>query len=287
MTCDATSTDRKSPLSFENLKVSQDSNNKCNFIVEATHPVGCPTFEVQGFVQYLNNHPYLIALILLAFGVASTFFGGKLFDWVVASLAGIMTFLVVSMIASAFGGFRLLEAHSAFTFGRFLATLFSFAVAGAAAFAAGWFVKKTSRIAMGVLGGIGGFFVSFLLYGLLFAKFVTTSTWLLWVILFAGVVGGAFLSFKFKSAITVQLTATVGAYALIRALALVAGGYPNEFEMMSEMKSGNFSLPNTFYAYLAGFAALAIGGTAFQWHKGYHKIVTIDGSDADEHFLPK
>jgi MFS family permease len=232
--CDRTEgQNRNSPLNFANLQVTQNASNPCLINVVATHPVGCPYVEVQGFVQYLTNHPFIIAAILLAFGVASTFFGGKLFDWVVASLAAIVTFLIVSMLASALGGFRLLESSSAFTFGRFIATLFSFLVAGAAAFAAGWFVKKTSRIAMGVLGGIGGFFIAFLVYGLVFAKLVTSSTWLLWVFMFAGVAGGAFLSFKFKSAITVQLTATVGAYALIRALALVAGGYPNEFEMMS------------------------------------------------------
>ena len=242
------------------------------FHIEAFHASGCATFEYAGFVQYIMNHPWLIAAIFVAFGVTSCFFGGYLFDWVVASLAGLMTFVVVAMLASALGGFALLEGSVKATAGRVFATIFSFLVAGALAFAAGWFVKKTSKIAMGVLGGIGGFFVGFLLYSLVFGQFVKESVWLLWVCLFAGVIAGSFLAFKLKEVIIVQLTATVGAYMIIRGIAFVAGGYINEFQVMSEMKSGNFVFPNTFYAYLVGFGALAVGGTFFQWHKNYHTL---------------
>jgi Domain of unknown function (DUF4203) len=224
-----------------------------------------------------------VSAILVAFGVASAFFGGLLFDWVVASIAGIITFLVVSMLASAFGGFKVLETSAHVTTGRVVAALFSFAIAGAAAFVAGWFVKKTAKIAVGVLGGIGGFFAAFLLYSLIFAKFVTESTWLLWLTMFIGVAGGAYLAYRFKQNILIQLTAVVGAYTLIRGIALIAGGYPNEFEMMAEMKSGNFKLENTFYAYLAGFVALAVGGTFFQYKKGYNKHVNVEGANDEDY----
>lgn len=233
------------------------------------------------------NHPWLVAAGLLAFGVTATFFGGFLFDYVVASLAGIMVFFLVALLTSALGGFVVLEKHSSASFGRVVAALFSFLLAVGLAVLAGWFVKKTSRIAMGLLGGIGGLFLAFLGYSLLFAKFVTGSTWLLWLCLIGGVAAGGFLAYKFKNNILIQLTATVGSYMIIRAISLVAGGYINEFEMMSQMKSGNFELPNTFYAYLAGFVALAVGGTFFQYKKGYDKHINVDGGNLDEHFLPK
>lgn len=243
--------------------------------------------EYAGFVQYVMNHPWLVAAAIFAFGITSTFFGGKLFDYVVASLAGIMTFLVSCMFASAFGMFRALEAHSSASAGRVFVALLGFAIAGGLGLIAGYFVKKTSRVAMGVLGGIAGLFVSVLAYSLVFAKFVTQNTWLLKASVLTGVIGGSYLAFKFKQAILVQLTATVGAYMTIRAISMVFGGYINEFEVISLMKEGVFELPNTFYAYLAGFATLVVGGTFFQWHKGYHKHINFDGQEIDEHFIQK
>src|SRR5690606_39837152 len=102
-----------------------------------------------------------------------------------------------------------------------------------------------------------------------------------------GIIAGGYLVYKFDKVILVQLTATVGAYTIIRGISLIAGGYISEFAIMSQMKSGNFELPNTFYAYLAGFVALTVGSTFFQWHKNYHKHLHSDNSDVDEHFLPK
>lgn len=227
------------------------------------------------------NHPWIVAAGLLAFGVTSCFFGGLLFDYVVGTLAGIMTFFVVAMLASAFGGFKALESHADATAGRVFAALFSFLIAAGLAFLVGYFVKKTTRITIGVIGGIAGFFLAFLLYGLVFAKFVTQSTWLLWVTLFVGVAAGAYLVFKFKSQILIQLTAIVGGYMIIRGISMVAGGYINEFQMMSQMRSGNFNLPNTFYAYLAGFAALTVGGTIFQFKKAYDGHVKTYDSFGD------
>lgn len=270
----------------DKIQFWQDSTEKCLFHAQVTHKAGCPTLEVSGLVQYFMNHPWLVSLALVSFGVVSCFFGGLLFDYVVATLAGILAFFVVCMFAQALGGFNSLEANAKLSAGRVIATIFSFLVAGAAGVAAGWFVKKTARIAKTLLGCAGGFFVSVLVYGLVFAKFVTQSTWLIFVVMVFGLVAGGYLVYKFDKVILVQLTATVGAYTIIRGISIIAGGYISEIDIMSEMSSGNFELPNTFYAYLAGFVALAVGGTFFQWHKNYHKHFHAEG-DIDEHFLPK
>jgi Domain of unknown function (DUF4203) len=263
--------------------VVQNPADKCNFIITATHGAGCPTFEVGAIVQFFSDFPYILALVLVGFGVASAFFGGYVFDWVVASIAGLIVFMITAVLLDAMiGGFSVLaKGHNA-TFGRVLLALLSFVISGAAAFAAGFFIKKTSDIALGVLGGIGGFFGAFLLYSLVFAKFVTATTWLLWITLFAGVFGGAFIAYKFKQNILIQLTAVVGAYALIRGISLLAGGFPNEMEMMSQMKAGTFVLDNSFYGYLAAIVGTAVAGTIFQYKKGYDKIKNVNGDDAGD-----
>jgi hypothetical protein len=269
----------ESHIAYNSITARQDG--ECKLFVETTHKAGCPTLEYSGFVQYIMEHPYIIAATLMTLGVTSAFFGGLLFEWVVAVLGGILAFFVAASLAQAFGGFAILEKASKATAANVFGILFSMTLSLAAGLAAGWFLKKTTRIALGVLGAVGGLFASILIYGLLFAKFVTNSTWLIWVVMLVGTAAGFYLTYKFKGAILVQLTALVGSYTLIRGISLIAGGYISEFEALSEMKSGNFELPNTFYAYLAGFVAVAVGGAFFQWSRGYHKHAHFDGDLGD------
>jgi hypothetical protein len=275
---------RSAPLNASDLVFSIDKNT-CTINIKATHAAGCPTLEFSGFIQYLSGHPWIIAAILFAFGITACFFGGLLFDWVVASLAGIMTFLVVALMCNAIGGFKAIESGSVASAGRVIVAILCFLLSIGAGVAAGWFVKKTSKIALGVLGGVGGFFLAFLFYGLIFAKFVTQSQWLLWVIICIGVIGGSILVFRFKEGLVVALTAAVGAYIAMRGISLVAGGYPDEFTMFSQMSSGDFDLPNAFYAYLAGIVALTVGGIFFQRYRGYHKMAQVSSSSLEEKLI--
>ena len=105
----------------------------------------------------------------------------------------------------------------------------------------------------------------------MFAQFLTNPAfiWIFWII---GGAGGAYLAYKFEGEIIVQLTAVVGSYALIRGISLVAGGFISEYTLMEQIKLGEFQLPGFFYLYLAAFVALAVGGTYWQWHKGYNKL---------------
>lgn len=271
---------REDPLHHDKLTVRVDEKDICLYHVEATHANGCAVFEYAGFVQYVMNHPYILGTILIAFGVVACFFGGLLFEWVVAGIAGIMVFVIVCMLASAFGGFTIFQASSAFSAGRLIAAIVSFVAALALGFVAGYFVKITHKISVGILGGVGGFFLSVLLYGLVFAKFVTESTWLLWVCMAVGIALGGFLVYKLSKPLLIGLTAVIGAYTIVRGISMFAGGFINEFEMMTQMKSGTFDLPNTFYAYLAGFFTLAAAGTLTQVKLGYQDKLPADDYDS-------
>jgi len=218
----------------------------------------------------------MMAGALIAFGITSCFFGGLLFDWVVAVLAGIAGFFITAMIMDTFDGFDVLKVKAAANAGPVILCLFSFLLSIAVGLAAGWFVKKTARIAKTVLGCAGGFMASVLLYGLLLAQFAQSAI-LVFLIMLAGTVAGGFLVYKFEKNILIQLTAFVGAYSIIRGLGLILGGYISEFSIMGDLKHGKFDLPATFYAYLAGFVVLSVGGTFFQYHKGYNKHVSKEG----------
>lgn len=51
----------------------------------------------------------IFGLLLIAFGVTSTFFGGLFFDCLAASLAGILVFLMACIVTSIFTGFDAFE----------------------------------------------------------------------------------------------------------------------------------------------------------------------------------
>lgn len=51
----------------------------------------------------------------------------------------------------------------------------------------------------------------------------------------------------------------VGSYILIRGVSFYFGGYPNEFEVAEELKTGALDkIPNSFYVYV-GFMLLFLG----------------------------
>jgi hypothetical protein len=214
---------------------------------------------------------------LIAFGITSCFFGGLLFDWVVAVLAGLVGFFVAAMIMDTFDGFDVLKVKAVPKAGPVILCIFSFLLSIAIGLAAGWFVKKTARIAKTVLGCIGGFMGSILLYGLLLAQFAQAA-WVVVIMMLLGTIAGGYLVYKYDKVILVQLTALVGAYSIIRGLGLIFGGYISEFSIIGDLKSGHFEFPATFYAYLVGFVVFSVGGTYFQWHKNYHKHVNNEGS---------
>ena len=102
-----------SDLTYDRITFAQDTTDKCVFHARAEHKSGCPTFEISGFVQYITSHPWMMAGVLIAFGITSCFFGGLLFDWVVAVLAGIFGFFITAMIMDTFDGFDVLKVKAA------------------------------------------------------------------------------------------------------------------------------------------------------------------------------
>jgi hypothetical protein len=225
------------------------------------------------------GHPWIIAGILIAFGVAACFFGAFLFDWVVAILAGIVGFFVVAMIMDTFGGFNVMKVKQALKAGPIAFALFSFVLAAAAGFLAGFVVKKTARIAKGILGCVVGVFIGFLIYGLLLGQIFPSAVWLYIATEVVCFIAGGILVYRYEKVILLQLTAIIGAYTIVRGISLIAGGFPSEFSVIGEMASGTFVIPGTFYAYLAGFIALAVGGTIFQVKKEFGKHLHYEGDE--------
>jgi len=213
----------------------------------------------------------LIGLITLLGGIAICFFGGILFDYILIGVPAFVSFLFVAIALSSLGLFTVFEAGTDATGGNVTKAIIGSVISLAASFGAGYVGYKTKQIAMGVFGAIGGFFLGFLLYSMVFAMFIKSSPIILWVILIAFSALGGWAIFKYQEEMELHLTVFVGAYFIVRGAGYFFGGFPNEAETFYELKKGNFSQPASFYLYFVAFVLLNIGGTIFQHKMGYNE----------------
>ncbi len=87
---------------------------------------------------------------------------------------------------------------------------------------------------------------------------------------------GAFLVYKYDKKVIVYLTAFLGGYALIRGIAVFAGGYVNEITLAGQIMDGTFdpaSMQWQFWMYIGSFVVTAIIGVVVQKKLGYDNRV--------------
>lgn len=248
----------------------------CSLYVSATHKTGCPLVQATSIVEFLTNNSWIMGVILIVFGVIATFFGGKFFPYVLATVGGGMTFLVLLVLASAFNLLTALESKSSKSAGNIALAVITILACAALGIFVGWFVKKARRLGGSILGGAAGFFIGVILFNLLLAQWLDYVAALI-ILSFGLAILGAWAAWRFDKLIIVYLTALIGAYALIRGIAVFAGNYPNEVTMFSEIMNGVFELPTAFYGYLAGFVVTAIVGVVVQHKLGFHEHKHDDG----------
>lgn len=201
---------------------------------------------------------------MIAFGVISTFLGGKFFPYVLATVAGGITFFVVIVFASALGLLNALDSKTSATTAEISYCILSFFGALTLAILVGWFIRKVRRIGGTILGAAAGFFLGYLLYNLVFAQW-WNNTFCLIFLAFGLAVAVGTVSWKFDKIIIVYLTAFVGGYALVRGISVFAGHFPNEITTFQEIQAGTFNLDNYFYIYLVSFAVATLLGVITQF----------------------
>lgn len=212
-----------------------------------------------------------MGLLLIIFGIITTFFGGKFFKYVLATVSGGLTFLIVLLLASVVGALKALEKNRDATPGQISLTVMSFVVALAAGLFVGWFIKKLRRIGITVLCAAAGFFLGFLLYSLVFIQWLEHQAVLIVLVILLTALG-AYLGWRFDKLIIVYVTAFLGAYALVRGISIFAGKFPNEIALYGQLSSGTFEgLGGVFYGYLAGIVITGIVGVIVQHKLGYHE----------------
>jgi hypothetical protein len=203
-----------------------DYTDKCNPTLKFAHKTGCPAFSLNSFVVFLQEQPWILAVILIVFGLIVTLVGAKFFRITLAVAVGLVTVLALLLFFSVIGWLDALAGEGK---GNVALTVVSFLVSAALAVLAAWFLFKLEKIAATILAGAVGFFVGTTVYNLAF--FWVANVYLLIGLDIVFVVAFAFLAWRYFDNILIFGTAFLGAYALVRGISLFAGHFPNEIEV--------------------------------------------------------
>jgi hypothetical protein len=181
-------------LSYDKFSFTKNSD-KCTLEFKAFHKAGCGLGKTSGLVQYLTINPLLVALILIVAGFATCFFGGLILNYVYIGVPALFAFLFFAFVLSSFGIFSVLETDNETTEAGSFKAIFGFVLCTIFSIAIGLLGIIFNEIAVGMIGGIAGFFFGYFIYSLVFAIFIKSTTIPLLLILIASSAAGAYLIF--------------------------------------------------------------------------------------------
>lgn len=212
---------------------SINSTDRCHPIFTYTTKYGCPAFSATAIIRYLSAHPTLIGLLLIGFGVLSTFWGKSLFDYTVGLLSGGVVFMLSLLAMSMFEMLEYLTEED--NDEELYLTIIAFVVSLLLGFLVGYFMYRSgSYFGVITIGTIAGFFLGMQLYNLLF--FETHKLWVLIVIVITSISVCAYASARYSKKIMYFGTSFIGAYSLVRGVSLFLGHFPvNEALLYSEL----------------------------------------------------
>ena len=143
-------------------------------------------FSFSTWFTYVSENDWILAIILLLFGIFTCFAGKEFFSWVIAGLGAILGFLGTMIIMSLFGCLD----------GETWLVIVTWVSATVVALILGYLLYRTGAyIGAMAICGVGGFFLGELLYDAVFTE--TDSE----VVLFVCILGviGALIYFAKKN----------------------------------------------------------------------------------------
>lgn len=210
---------------------------------------------MNAFFQLIDQYKWIFGAVFLGIGGFLTFLGKKLFTAAV---------FIVSSIIVCF--FVLLIFYTTFLTDNTAAWIFwvtlSFSVV--LGLVAGYFAAKMEKLGGMLLCAWGGYCLGILLNETVL--YLAHANWLFWCVnIGLAVICGILGYVAFDMAVIVG-TSFVGSYLCMRSFGIWFGGFPNEYVLQQQIKSGGINnIDPVFYAYLSGILVLSILGTIVQY----------------------
>lgn len=200
----------------------------------------CAVYSLNSLWAWLQEYYYLWGAAFIIVGFFLALFGQKLFS---ATLFIIGTLVTVCLIWLLFYSTFLSSSTAGWIGWVVLGCSILLGLAG------GFLLYKCQRLGASIIGGWGGF--------LLGVVFTTTVLWAassevaFWIISISFALIAAGLAFMFYYHAVILSTSFTGSYFFIRGISLYAGGFPNEWALIEQIKSGAIDhISYWFYLYL-------------------------------------
>lgn len=192
------------------------------FSTSLTSAEVCPSFDMNALWSFLDTYSYLWGAMFIVGGIFFCFFGKKLFKAAIFIVTAILTvFGILLLFYTTF----LKDTTEAWVGWTVLVCSILIGLV------AGFFVMKLERLGAALLAGWGGFLLGVMLNEMVLYK--AESTAVFWSISVACAIIAAVLSFFMFEHVLILGTSFGGAYMLVRGVSLYAGGFPNEFTLVS------------------------------------------------------
>ena len=232
-------------------------SRNATFVVTGEGAANCPKYSGSYLVDFLAKFSFINALFAILAGAFQAFYGYKLYRPTIFLIGFLFGFISIGLFL-----FAIWTGQDSASYKGYLI----FILALCAGVGVGFIVITFAWVGLVISGSILGFFVSMILYILLFFRIVSYPPNLLFYnLLLVGMVGGAIAGYEFQDIILILSCGISGAYLTIRGLSVFFGGFPNEFELATKFKTGqDVGVGKAFYFYMLLIFAMAAGGIYYQ-----------------------
>lgn len=237
--------------------VPQYYPKNASFVVKGEGEAMCPKYSGSFLVDFLAKFSFLNALFAVLAGCFLSFYGYKLYKPTIFLIGFLLGFFMVGLFL-----FGVWTSQNSSSYKGYII----FILALLAGIGIGYVVTKIAWIGLVISGSILGLFISMFLFLLIFFRVVSyPPNLILYNLLLIGIVGGAIAGYEYNDIILVLSCGISGAYLTVRGISAFFGGFPNEFELASNlMNKQDTGTGLVFYLYLVLMAAMAVGGVWYQ-----------------------
>lgn len=226
----------------------------CRPVFRTHHSGGCKVGDLNGLWRFIEGNSIIFGIISMFIGFYNLVLGRK---FIKPTIGLIM--MMTTVVAILFVFFVLfLPTHTPGWVGWLLLAI-SIVLGGIV----GFFASKLVRVGVIILGFWAGVGIGLLLNNLIFYRINHVSV--LWILMGVFGLSLAVMSFFWYNYVVIICTSIIGSYFFVRGIALMAGGYPNEFTIFEKIYAGVFTgMPGTFWAYLVGMVIACLVGIIIQ-----------------------
>lgn len=232
----------------------------CENTINMKSRYACPKYNVYGLWNAVQENKYIFGTILIVLGIFLCFVGENFLKITQIIAGGALATIVLLYIIF---NYTSVTIHS----WQFWLILILSIAAGCVF---GYFMSYFTWLPGVVFGFLLGFVVGFVIFNICLRFIHSNPGVVFWVTMGVCCIGGIILGYFKEEEISIISTSIIGAYAIVRGISLMAGGFPDERQVYELGNKGEWSqlsdlLTPIIYAYLAGFLILSAVGMYIQF----------------------